>query len=241
MSFKTLTTKALNSATSYADAIDGLRKLCAKLDRDAARAEMLPIVATFYKVPLVDGSGPASGTKVLDKTAAAYETARKALQRLLGDIYGSVTPKAEPKAKAAKAEAHATALAEQTATALSRGDWAASTFTGTDASNITTLMDTGAPLEPHALLQAEMLEPGAWFRLVHDGQETTVQLAWQSAARQLYLFVSATQHAFLLQQGRVAQYLQAQLLLPVQSESLVQQASRRAVQVLEAQPERLLA
>ena len=97
MSFKTLTTKALNSATSYADAIDGLRKLCAKLDRDAARAEMLPIVATFYKVPLVDGSGPASGTKVLDKTAAAYETARKALQRLLGDIYGSVTPKAEAK------------------------------------------------------------------------------------------------------------------------------------------------
>lgn len=114
-------------------------------------------------------------------------------------------------------------------------------ITGTDATNITTLMDTGAPLPPEALLQAELLEPGAWFHLVHDGQDTTVQLAWESAARQLYLFVSASQHAFLLQQGRVAQYLQAQLLLPVQREGLVQQASRRAVQVLEAQPERLLA
>ena len=68
MTFKTYTTKALNAANNYAEAIDGLRKLCAKLDRDAARAEMLPIVATFYKVPLVDGSGPASGTKVLDRT-----------------------------------------------------------------------------------------------------------------------------------------------------------------------------
>lgn len=97
MSFKTLTTKALNSATSYADAIDGLRKLCAKLDRDAARAEMLPIVAAYYKVPVVDGAGKAQGAKVLDKEAAAYETAKKALQRLLADIYGSVTPKAEAK------------------------------------------------------------------------------------------------------------------------------------------------
>lgn len=114
-------------------------------------------------------------------------------------------------------------------------------ITGTDASDVTTLMDTGVALEPEALVQAELLETGAWFRLQHEAREHSVQLAWLSAARQLYLFVSVQQHAFLMQQGRVAQCLQAQLLQPLQSEGLVDQATRRAVQVLDAEPERLLA
>ena len=111
MSFKTYTTKALNAASNYAEAIDGLRKLCAKLDRDAARAEMLPIVAAHYKVPVVDGAGPATGTKVLDKGAAAFETARKALQRLLADIYGKPETKAEPKRQRISKEVRASAEA----------------------------------------------------------------------------------------------------------------------------------
>lgn len=111
MSFKTLTTKALNSATSYADAIDGLRKLCAKLDRDAARTEILPIVAAFYKVPLIDGERKAAGTKVLDKDAAAYETAKRAVSKLLSDIYGGATAKAEPKRQRIPAATRAAAEA----------------------------------------------------------------------------------------------------------------------------------
>lgn len=111
MSFKTLTTKALNSATSYAEAIDGLRKLCAKLDRDAARAEMLPIVAAYYKVPVVDGERKAAGTKVLDKGAAGYETAKRAVSKLLADIYGSTAPKAEPKRRRVSKDVRAAAEA----------------------------------------------------------------------------------------------------------------------------------
>ena len=111
MSFKTLTTKALNSATSYAEAIDGLRQLCAKLDRDAARAEILPIVAAFYKVPVIDGERKALGAKVLDKDAAGYETAKRAVSKLLADIYGEPKTKAEPKrqrvSKALRASAEA--------------------------------------------------------------------------------------------------------------------------------------
>lgn len=114
-------------------------------------------------------------------------------------------------------------------------------ITGADASEITTLMDSGVALTPEAVVQAELLETGAWFRLQHEAREFLVQLAWLSQARQLYLFVSAQQHAFLMQHGRVAQCLQAGLLQPVQSESLVEQATRRAVQVLDAEPERLLA
>lgn len=111
MTFKTYTTKALNSATSYAEAIEGLRKLCAKLDRDSARAEMRPIVAAYYKVPVVDGAGKAQGSKVLDKDAAAYETAKKALQRLLADIYGKPETKAAPKQRRVSKEVRASAEA----------------------------------------------------------------------------------------------------------------------------------
>lgn len=111
MSFKTLTTKALNAASNYAEAIDGLRRLCANLDRDAARAELLPIVAAYYKVPVVDGERKAAGTKVLDKNSAGYETAKRAVSKLLNDIYGSTTAKAEPKRQRVSKEVRAVAEA----------------------------------------------------------------------------------------------------------------------------------
>ena len=110
MTFKTYTTKALNAANNYAEAIDGLRKLCAKLDRDAARAEMLPIVAAFYKVPVVDGERKAAGTKVLDKDAPRYLAAKMALQRLLADIYGK--PEAAPAPKQRRVSKDVRAAAE---------------------------------------------------------------------------------------------------------------------------------
>ena len=114
-------------------------------------------------------------------------------------------------------------------------------ITGTDAAHITALMDTGDELEAEALLQTELLGLGSWFHWFDEGQMIRVQLAWVSTARQLYLFVSSNQHALLMQQGRVAQSLHAGSLQPLQSEGLLLQASRLAVQVLEAQPERLLA
>ena len=95
---QTLTTQALNHAAAYGASIAALRKACAKLDRDAARVEILPTGAAFYGVPVIDGERKAAGTKVLDKTAKNFESARKALSRLLADIYGSDKPKAEAKA-----------------------------------------------------------------------------------------------------------------------------------------------
>ena len=73
MSIKNLTHKALNTATAYGNAIDDLRRACAKLTYEAARAEILPAVASFYKVSVVDGKGKAAGTKVFDREAAQYE------------------------------------------------------------------------------------------------------------------------------------------------------------------------
>ena len=109
MSIATLTHQALHAATAYAGAINDLRKACAKLSYEKARAEILPAVASFYGVAVVDGKGKAKGTKVLDKDAKAYENAKRALTRLLADLYE--TPKADPKSFRVSAEVRAAAKA----------------------------------------------------------------------------------------------------------------------------------
>ena len=86
MTLSTHINNALSSASAYAAAIDGARKDAKGMTRDAVRIAILPVVASFYAVPVKAGEGKAEGTKVLDKDATKYETARKALQRLLSDI-----------------------------------------------------------------------------------------------------------------------------------------------------------
>ena len=86
MTLSTHITNALASAQSYANAIALARKDAKGMTRDAVRTAILPTVASFYSVAVKAGEGKAEGTKVMDKDATKYETARKALQRLLGDI-----------------------------------------------------------------------------------------------------------------------------------------------------------
>ena len=114
-------------------------------------------------------------------------------------------------------------------------------ITGMDASDITVLANTDVALRPDSRAQAAALELGAWFELEHNGQCSRVQLAWRSERGQLGLFVAASRHAFLLQQGRIAAYLQAGLLRPQQTEGLTARAARVALDKLDANPERLLA
>lgn len=88
---------ALNAATAYSKAIEEARQ-CPEVKgkgEDVVRAALLPIVAGFYAVPLVDGAGKAQGKKVLDKDAPKYEAAKKALQRLLADIMGKGSDKGD--------------------------------------------------------------------------------------------------------------------------------------------------
>jgi hypothetical protein len=90
MTLSTHINNALKSAQAYADAIDLARKDAKGMTHDQVRAVILPIVASNpkYSVPVIDGKGKSKGTKVLDSTHAKYETARKAVNRLLGDICG---------------------------------------------------------------------------------------------------------------------------------------------------------
>lgn len=112
--------------------------------------------------------------------------------------------------------------------------------TGEDASRITVLPNPDNPAPKHLLSWAAALPLGSWYRLEHNGQPVVVQLAWQSARKQLFLFATATQHGYLLEQGRVAHYLKAGLLRAAQHESLTTQATRQALDKLQANPERLL-
>lgn len=114
-------------------------------------------------------------------------------------------------------------------------------ITGEDASGITVLPNTDTPPRPEMLARARDLLPGSWFGLEHNGQVTAVQLAWQSERKQLYLFVTPQKQSYLMQQGRVAHYLQAGLLQPTETEGLTTRATRTALEKLDANPERLLA
>lgn len=80
--------KAQELHADYLKAIDSLRRDLPK-DREKGRAVLLPCVASFYGVPVVDGAGKAAGSKVLDSDAGGYEAAKTALRRMVNDIYGS--------------------------------------------------------------------------------------------------------------------------------------------------------
>ena len=58
--------------------------------REAGRAKLLPLVAKFYSVAVVEGQGKAKGTMVMDSESAKYEAAKTALRRMVDDIYGKV-------------------------------------------------------------------------------------------------------------------------------------------------------
>ena len=87
MSIKSNVIAALKAATSYGDAIAALRKDCKGLDRAAGREAMLPCVAAYYSVEVVDGK--------LSTESKSYEAAKKALQRLLKDVYPESSAKEE--------------------------------------------------------------------------------------------------------------------------------------------------
>lgn len=87
MSIKSNVTAALNAATSYGDAIAALRKDCKGLDKPAAREVILPCVGAYYAVEVVEGK--------LSPDSKRYEAAKKALQRLLKDVYPESNVKEE--------------------------------------------------------------------------------------------------------------------------------------------------
>jgi hypothetical protein len=94
---KAIVHKALDAALSYGEQVAKLQKLCKRNTPAQVRAKLLPLVANYrkYKVRLVPGAGKAEGTLVLDSEHPNYEACRKALNRLVGDVTGTSSGKAE--------------------------------------------------------------------------------------------------------------------------------------------------
>jgi hypothetical protein len=87
---------------------------------------------------------------------------------------------------------------------------------------------------------AMQLERGCWFHLDHKGQMLRVQYAWRSTRGQLFLFSDTAGMTYLLQRKRLAAYLQAGLMTPVEDDTLTVRATRVALGKLQAEPSRLL-
>lgn len=112
---------------------------------------------------------------------------------------------------------------------------------GMDAASIEVVADIagGTPAED-MLAWAHELEVGNWFMLDHNDRVSQVQFVWRSDRKQLHLFATTDGRSFLIQVGRLANYLQAGLLVPAEEETLTVRATREALAKLDANPERLL-
>jgi len=111
---------------------------------------------------------------------------------------------------------------------------------GIDASSIVVVADGGSQPTADMVQWAKTLEVGTWFTLDHNGTPSRVQFAWRSGKQKLHLFAAINGRNFLIQAGRLAAYLQAGLLVPLEVEALTVRATRNALAKLEANPERLV-
>ena len=87
MSIKSNVTAAIDAAHAYDTATAALRKDCKGMEREAVREAMLPCVAAYYAVEVVEGK--------LSTESAKYEAAKRALYRLLKDVCPSSDTKEE--------------------------------------------------------------------------------------------------------------------------------------------------
>ncbi len=114
------------------------------------------------------------------------------------------------------------------------------TMIGIDAAEIEIITDGGSQPTEAMRAWAKELQLGSWFSLDHNAKVSEVQFAWCSERKQLHLFASANGRNFLIQGRRLAAYLQAGLLVPIEEETLTVRATRDALAKLDANPERLL-
>ena len=115
------------------------------------------------------------------------------------------------------------------------------TMIGIDAAHTEVIGDGGDEPTDATRAWARELQPGTWFSLDHNGKISHVQFAWCSERKQLHLFAGADGRSYLIQMRRLAAYLQAGFLVPMEEETLMVRATRNALAKLEANPEQLLA
>ncbi len=112
---------------------------------------------------------------------------------------------------------------------------------GIDTTGIDIITTGGSDPTEGMRAWAMELDEGSWFNLDHNGKNARVQYAWRSKRGQLHLFAMPGGKTYLFQVRRLASYLQAGLITPVEDEALTVRATRDALTKIDANPERLLA
>jgi Protein of unknown function (DUF1631) len=112
-------------------------------------------------------------------------------------------------------------------------------LSGHESDELEIVAEGGATPSAGALAATDEMLVGAWYMLEYRDRQEQMQLAWQGMRKQLSLFVSATGRCVLFQRRRLAAFLQAQLLVPAQDESLTIAATRSAIEKINADPDRL--
>ena len=112
-------------------------------------------------------------------------------------------------------------------------------LSGHESDELEIVAEGGATPAAGALAATDEMLVGAWYMLDYRDRQEAVQLAWQGMRKQLSLFVSASGRCVLFQRRRLAAFLQAQLLVPAQDESLTIAATRSAIEKINADPDRL--
>ena len=112
-------------------------------------------------------------------------------------------------------------------------------LSGHESDELEIVAEGGSTPSAGALAATDEMLVGAWYMLEYRDRQEAVQLAWQGMRKQLSLFVSARGRCVLFQRRRLAAFLQAQLLVPAQDESLTIAATRSAIEKINADPDRL--
>lgn len=113
-------------------------------------------------------------------------------------------------------------------------------LSGHETSGLEVVAEGGSMPTPAMIAWARDLQVGSWFKLDYRDSVDPVQLAWQGMRKQLSLFVTPQGRGVMFQQHRLAAFLQAGLMVPVEEESLTVRATRDALAKLDADPTRLL-
>jgi Protein of unknown function (DUF1631) len=113
-------------------------------------------------------------------------------------------------------------------------------LSGHEDGDMEVVAEGGSMPTPAMLAWTGNLQVGSWFKLDYRGRVDPVQMAWQGMRKQFCLFVTPTGRGIMFQKHRLASFLQAGLLVPVEEESLTVRATRDALAKLDADPDRLL-
>ncbi len=112
-------------------------------------------------------------------------------------------------------------------------------LSGHESDELEIVAEGGSTPSAGALAATDEMLVGSWYMLEYRDRQEAMQLAWQGMRKQLSLFVSARGRCVLFQRRRLAAFLQAQLLVPAQDESLTIAATRSAIEKINADPDRL--